>query len=159
MLPNELSELLQSLLTIVEQIINRIPPEEISLSNDDEGKSIEKESTKYETLNKSKSNLLPYMISPKCGLRRQELITKNNIVNNKYTLRRMSSENDQNASGKTDLSDKIPENQEIMQMPLFCLGGSFPHIDSDEESDDDSINVVNGKCCIAVNYYSTIFHE
>lgn len=30
-------------------------------------------------------------------------------------------------------------------MPLFCLGGSFPHIDSDEESGDEIKNIENGK--------------
>jgi pleckstrin homology domain-containing family G member 4 len=30
-------------------------------------------------------------------------------------------------------------------MPLFCLGGSFPHIDSDEESGDDTKKTETGK--------------
>lgn len=30
-------------------------------------------------------------------------------------------------------------------LPLFCLGGSFPHIDSDEESGDDSKKSQSGK--------------
>lgn len=31
-------------------------------------------------------------------------------------------------------------------LPLFCLGGSFPHIDSDEESGDDSKKIQTGEC-------------
>lgn len=31
-------------------------------------------------------------------------------------------------------------------LPLFCLGGSFPHIDSDEESGDDSKKIQSGEC-------------
>lgn len=30
-------------------------------------------------------------------------------------------------------------------LPLFCLGGSFPHIDSDEESGDDAKNTKSGE--------------
>lgn len=40
-------------------------------------------------------------------------------------------------------------------LPLFCLGGSFPHIDSDEESGDDSKRTQSGECNLKiVQFYS-----
>lgn len=39
-------------------------------------------------------------------------------------------------------------------LPLFCLGGSFPHIDSDEESGDDAKKSQTGecRCCVIVQF-------
>jgi hypothetical protein len=43
----------------------------------------------------------------------------------------------------------------ISTLPLFCLGGSFPHIDSDEESGDDAKRISSGElqsCICHVTY-------
>lgn len=38
-----------------------------------------------------------------------------------------------------------------LTLPLFCLGESFPHIDSDEESGDDSKKIQSGECMCILN--------
>ncbi|XP_059216434.1 uncharacterized protein LOC106086606 isoform X1 [Stomoxys calcitrans] len=120
--------------------------------------------------------------SPKCILRRSELITKNNkLHNSKYMLRRFTNRQDSmnstssgnsSASGlstassnssdsasyaKTHLNHinnnhphqnghiKEPETKTndcntSPALPRFCLGTSFPHIDSDEENAEDRRN-------------------
>lgn len=37
-------------------------------------------------------------------------------------------------------------------LPLFCLGGSFPHIDSDEESGDDAKKIQSGESSLFSSY-------
>ncbi|XP_055841406.1 uncharacterized protein LOC129908710 isoform X2 [Episyrphus balteatus] len=110
--------------------------------------------------------------SPKCALKRSELITKNKMLNNKYLLRRLSGKQDNSnnvqttstttttscrnvgiASNESASSDDNHNNilpstttatnatattpTNTSSMPLFCLGNSFPHIDSDEEVNPD----------------------
>lgn len=43
-------------------------------------------------------------------------------------------------------------------LPLFCLGGSFPHIDSDEESGDDAKKIQSGECALVIVQLSP-FHR
>lgn len=178
MLAKELPESLQSLLIVVERIINRIPLEDLPIGycNEDRtnhdhcytsGATLPLANAK-EPPTKSNCASSKYSIdstlSPKCGLRRQELITKNKQINTKYTLRRMSGANGDETETSTLVADidvgsnevsavDLGDNREIMQMPLFCLGGSFPHIDSDEESDDDIIKANAGKCIFFQHYY------
>lgn len=38
-------------------------------------------------------------------------------------------------------------------LPLFCLGESFPHIDSDEESGDDSKKIQSGECMRILRFH------
>lgn len=167
MLAKELPELLKNLLIVVERIINRIPLEDLQI-DDCNVESINRDycytaGISFNSSSIKNKSILPHTTSAKypldatlsCGLRRQELITKNKQINTKYTLRRMSSANsgvDLSTSStivNNDVNKLSTENEfesrEIMQMPLFCLGGSFPHIDSDEESDDEIIKVNNGK--------------
>ncbi|XP_011180766.2 uncharacterized protein LOC105211141 isoform X1 [Zeugodacus cucurbitae] len=128
--------------------------------------------------------------SPKCALRRSELITKNKVLNNKFMLRRLTNRQDSmnsTSSGQSCGSSGSTSSDELMRcngshhntynnnhnnsnnhnninstsgnantldpskmvagstnsastspaLPLFCLGNSFPHIDSDEENADE----------------------
>lgn len=141
MLTEELQQLLQNLLISVEQTINRIPLDELSFPIHDDNYLVHRDN--YQHINKSQNNP---QNSPKCGLKRREIITKsNNSIHNRYALRRMSNhkiESDNNNNNNSNNS-KVMDNQatvlntEPSTMPLFCLGGSIPHIDSDEESGDD----------------------
>ncbi|XP_049312952.1 uncharacterized protein LOC109579989 isoform X2 [Bactrocera dorsalis] len=128
--------------------------------------------------------------SPKCALRRSELITKNKVLNNKFMLRRLTNRQDSmnsTSSGQSCGSSGSTSSDELLRcngshhnsynnnnntnnnnnnisspcgnantsdplkmsagatnsastspaLPLFCLGNSFPHIDSDEENADE----------------------
>lgn len=70
--------------------------------------------------------------SPKCALKRSEQITKNNFLNNKYILRKYSTKFDGNCNTPT-----LTMEDSSAKHPLFCLGNTFPHIDSDEENSSD----------------------
>lgn len=132
--------------------------------------------------------------SPKCILRRSELITKNNkLHNNKYMLRRFTNRQDSmnstssgnsSASGLSTASSsnssdssytkshlnhinnnnnnnnnnntsklqqhsnetKSNDSNTSPALPRFCLGTSFPHIDSDEENAEERRNsLTDGK--------------
>lgn len=110
-----------------------------------------------------------------CNLKRSELITKNNSINKKkYAVKRISQSGsicDNNIESETvdDCDETIvnekeefvcDDNSEFVSestsfppsspittstLPLFCLGGSFPHIDSDEESGDDAKKIQSGE--------------
>lgn len=67
--------------------------------------------------------------SPKCALKRSEQITENNFLNNKYILRKYSTKFDNTPTPSMEDS--------TAKHPLFCLGNTFPHIDSDEENSSD----------------------
>lgn len=110
--------------------------------------------------------LLSPLGSPKCGLKRREMINKNKL-SNKYALKRMTSKGDTQAAASTTLSNAGPStaagaadtgavadfmtaataivsssaDPPLSNLPLFCLGRSFPHIDSDEESGDDTCTI------------------
>lgn len=142
MLTEELPQLLQTLLVSVEQTINRIPFDELSFSSsngqeDDDDVAIGgngmRKSVQQKPVTASPNG------SPKCGLKRREIITKNNkTLHGRYALRRMSLNKSENDSSTTSAA-KGPG-----AMPLFCLGGSFPHIDSDEDSGADDASKSTG---------------
>lgn len=124
MLTEELPQLLQALLVSVEQSINRVPLDDLSFvcaGEDDEDAT-------------RKRNTLSASESPKCGIKRREIITKNKSLHGRYALRRMSQNRSESDSANTEENAAASANA----MPLFCLGGSFPHIDSDEDSTDDA---------------------
>lgn len=133
MLTEDLPQLLQSLLVSVEQTISRIPFDELAFPkyiNDDE--------TDHQ--NNASVQKVERNGSPKCGIKRREIITKNKPIQNRYTLRRMSLKTEMDREKKdAGPSSTATTNMSTMNnmMPLFCLGGSFPHIDSDEDSADD----------------------
>ncbi|XP_058457064.1 uncharacterized protein LOC131434407 [Malaya genurostris] len=250
MLAEDLPALLQNLLVGIERAICRVPLEELTFPSGEFGAATGPEETDDRqnnngTLIKEPSERQDKYIlnpgTPKIGLKRRELITKNKLVNNKYAIKRItfpaptsslltgnninnnnnnnnrnslttssgsgnvSSHNNTNGNGfiarnespeKSENTQRIIGNQcnygleivtdgtdgtvrlcnpggtasttdtgnvvggggggcggvgggsdnhqsassataSINSMPLFCLGGSFPHIDSDEESGDD----------------------
>lgn len=167
MLAEELPQLLQSLLVGVEHAINRVPLDELMfpttpLTPTATGTTLNPVDGKlYQDLGDNDCRLsaaaqhsskliLSPLGSPKCGLKRRELINKNKL-SNKYALKRMSNKSDsEKNNGKTaaDVMCESPVPVEPSNLPLFCLGRSFPHIDSDEESGDDTIKVDNGKYAI-----------
>jgi hypothetical protein len=68
-----------------------------------------------------------------------------NNNNNKESVDVSSSTNDV-LNGNNDFSLTSSSSSAITStLPLFCLGGSFPHIDSDEESGDDAKKIQSGK--------------
>lgn len=137
MLTEDLPQLLQSLLVSVEQIINRVSLDELNL-------------TKTWLENGSS----------KRSIKRREIITKNDLPQNRYTLRRMSMRN--NPDNKLERKDidrlSTPKNTINNTMPLFCLGGSFPHIDSDEDSaqDDGTESPSERKSVIFIHKFQSI---
>lgn len=159
MLAEELPQLLQSLLVGVEHAINRISLDELNFPH--ESKYTAGETTTERKLS-DPAHILSAQNSPKCALKRRELITKNKYLNNKYVMKRMSQKKQQLqvnsidecktiVGGECNVIDLNGLNTIEMDnsgtscsvadgkntMPLFCLGGSFPHIDSDEETVDD----------------------
>lgn len=146
MLTEELPQLLQTLLVSVEQTINRIPFDELSFpsaAHDDGdeaagGSSMRKTNT-TSSLHTTKPVTASPNGSPKCGLKRREIITKNNkTLHGRYALRRLSLNKCESDSKKEgNASSTTSTIKEPSAMPLFCLGGSFPHIDSDEDSGAD----------------------
>lgn len=164
MLADELPQLLQNLLVGVEHTINRIPLDVLTFPHkDDEYNAGHQHQQQHEQqLNINGHLVLTPNGSPKCALKRRDNITKNKLINGRYALRRMSNkiEND-HKNGKSNITETLTTttttatatkttttttNNEVehCSMPLFCLGGSFPHIDSDEESGDDSIKTSKG---------------
>ena len=158
----ELPHLLQTLLVGVEHAICRIPLDELTFPSSTIAKfqssntNIDHDPTLYETnsINDDK-NAVSKKVTAECNLKRRELITKNNSINKrKYAAKRSSQsgslfDNNESETLDCDTSDKecaIDEGSltststpiTTSSLPLFCLGGSFPHIDSDEESGDDA---------------------
>lgn len=181
MLTEDLPQLLQSLLVSVEQTISRVPFDELAFPKHlDDDDSIENhkinESPGGGGNQKHEQFAINGIGSPKCAIRRREIITKNKPLQNRYTLRRMSIKTEldsrekrheinapihpsaiqtltttatatSNASASTNTNMNATNNT----MPLFCLGGSFPHIDSDEDSSDDGTKSPNdGKALTAI---------
>lgn len=148
MLAEDLPNLLQSLLIGVEHTINRVSLDELSFPHD----RIVVDKVDYPKLDKTTQSklVLTPAGSPKCGIKRRELITKNKQIN-KLALKRIAtskSEQTMEANRCDEGSDRSADSPEPVSMPLFCLGGSFPHIDSDEDSCDDSAKNDNGKLMI-----------
>lgn len=165
MLSEELPQLLRSLLVGVELAINRVPLDELSVFHPSETTAALQQQQHQKNyaaaLRHSESSassasssagsvqqtqhaklLLSPLGSPKCGLKRREMISKNKM-SNKYALKRMTS----TASSDGGAADVEPP---LSNLPLFCLGRSFPHIDSDdaEESGDDASTIKpdSGEC-------------
>lgn len=172
MLADELPQLLQSLLVGVEHAINRVPLDELTLfhgatSANSVHRNTDQQTSIDDRLSSAASKLiLSPLGSPKCGLKRRELINKSKL-SNKYAQKRMSgkgvecdrtsfkSPSFERSSG-TSSNDVVPSGgcvdsstcstpEPVCMLPLFCLGRSFPHIDSDEESGDDTIKSDNGE--------------
>ncbi|XP_062544132.1 uncharacterized protein LOC134211360 [Armigeres subalbatus] len=230
MLAEDLPALLQNLLVGIERAICRVPLEELSFPTQECTTNAASDEADDRQNNNGTSPPDPtdrqdkYILAPgtpKIGLKRRELITRNKLINNKYALKRITStttppspnhnnggnHNNTNGNsfikpkessvgGKSENTSRINGNQcndglvtpvvdrrtekeddgsaklcdtggitavgivggggsdnhqstatsndsnpagaaDINSMPLFCLGGSFPHIDSDEESGDD----------------------
>lgn len=160
----ELPHLLQTLLVGVEHAICRIPLDELtfpssssiakfqSLDVDRDPKAIETAS-----LNDVK-NATSKRVTTECNLKRRELITKNNSINKKkYSIKRISQSGSICDTESETLDDDVCDKDYIDEgpltstpvtastLPLFCLGGSFPHIDSDEESGDDAKKTQSGE--------------
>lgn len=152
MLAEDLPNLLQSLLIGVEHTINRVSLDELSFTHERVNDKFD-----YPKLEKSTQNKLiaSPTDSPKCGIKRRELITKNKQINKLALKRIVSSKSDQTmeANRCDEGSDRSADSPEPVSMPLFCLGGSFPHIDSDEDSCDDSAKNENGKLIVGYFFY------
>lgn len=177
MLTEDLPQLLQSLLVSVEQTISRVPFDELAFPkyiDDDDGIDMHKMNECADGNQKTEQFAISGNGSPKCAIRRREIITKNKPIPNRYTLRRMSIKTEMDSREKrhdihalihsstpqtlTSVSTVTPAtaatasnasastnmNATQNSMPLFCLGGSFPHIDSDEDSSDDGTKSPNG---------------
>ncbi|XP_017027588.1 pleckstrin homology domain-containing family G member 4B isoform X1 [Drosophila kikkawai] len=159
----ELPQLLQNLLVSVERSIERVSLNELQLQMHP-GEDLLDEAN-----NNGCSHGQSLVGSPKCALRRSDLITKNKLFNSRYMLRRLTNRQDSmnsTSSGNSNVSDRSSSSssgssagEELQSssneakkrnsngneasgvstspaLPLFCLGNSFPHIDSDEEPSD-----------------------
>lgn len=188
----ELPQLLQNLLVSVERSIERVSLNELQMQlHPGQGEDLLDEANNNNNNNSciglgiasginnssNNSNSNSLVGSPKCGLRRSDLITKNKLFNNRYMLRRLTNRQDSmnsTSSGNSNVSDRSSSSsssggEELLTnsieakkrsshgsnstnnnnnnneacgtstspaLPLFCLGNSFPHIDSDEEPCD-----------------------
>lgn len=166
MLTEDLPQLLQSLLISVEDTITRVPFDGLAFPklNDDEG-------IKESNSNELSSNTVNTRVvqsfdknnkysteSSKCSIKRREIITRHKPVQNRYTLRRISYSKYGSKNSETNDNHLMVSKPSITtsistamswdttnNMPLFCLGGSFPHIDSDEDSGDDAAKSSNDR--------------
>uniref|UniRef100_A0A336K1P8 CSON003678 protein n=1 Tax=Culicoides sonorensis TaxID=179676 RepID=A0A336K1P8_CULSO len=132
MLGEDLPTLLQTLLVGFEHQICRISLDDIS-SFGPERKHISSNGERINENGQKKSQ-------KNTAIKRRDTITKNKTFNSKYNLKRMNSSlgaTDEIAL-KNDSKDNAGSPLDPSSMPLFCLGGSFPHIDSDEDSCEDS---------------------
>ncbi|XP_054735640.1 uncharacterized protein LOC129242809 isoform X1 [Anastrepha obliqua] len=198
---DELPQLLQHLLVGVEHCIERVSLNELQMPASTTSKTVVplaadaannnsvRSSSSGSNRNHSGSlvrcsNNNTITNSPKCALRRSELITKNKVLNNKFMLRRLTNRQDSmnsTSSGQSCGSSGSTSSDELLRcntnhnnnhntldadngvlgnngstseplkmstgstnsattspaLPLFCLGNSFPHIDSDEENADE----------------------
>lgn len=162
----DIPHLLQTLLVGVEHAICRVPLDELTFptqygGNVSVSNSIHKcelDRTTQLTNENSESNT-----------KHRALITTNNSINKKYTSNNYASKRitsngilHENETSQTnndivdDEANNLTEHTKVIDdenssitgssnLPLFCLGGSFPHIDSDEESGDDSRKIQSGK--------------
>lgn len=172
----DLPHLLQTLLVGVEHAICRIPLDELTfppcptVSNSSQHNVIEY-ATDYSTDEKNAASK-----RAECNLKRRELITKNNSINKKYAIKRITCSGSNLTTNESETLDEetaVERAREILTarstnpptsdvstnetdsltttgavastLPLFCLGGSFPHIDSDEESGDDAKKIQSGE--------------
>lgn len=141
MLAEELPTLLQNLLVSVEHAICRVPIDELTTFAGPGATGITDKTTSNAS---SSASLLPKpVLSPRCSIKRRDVITKSN-----YRRLGATTPPQKNDSGNQQQAQAL----DPTSMPLFCLGGSFPHIDSDEESAEDSQQSHNdtGERCRAV---------
>jgi hypothetical protein len=157
----DLPHLLQTLLVGVEHAICRIPLDELTFpSCPNVFGSIEFAATDYSMDEKNAATK-----RAECNLKRRELITKNNSINKKYAAKRSNGRECESIEYETVDSLTASAGQTCDEataaaavnegdpgaatqpstLPLFCLGGSFPHIDSDEESGDDGKKIQTGE--------------
>ncbi|XP_034121843.1 uncharacterized protein LOC117579851 isoform X2 [Drosophila guanche] len=188
----ELPQLLQNLLVSVERSIERVSLNELQmqmqLPHGGEDMPLDEANNNCNNGNASGNPASSIAGSPKCALRRSDLITKTKLFNNRYMLRRLTNRQDSmnsTSSGNSNVSDRSSASsssssagEELLNnnntknvssssssnssdtkkrsssssssshsekseasstspaLPLFCLGNSFPHIDSDEEPSD-----------------------
>lgn len=190
----DLPHLLQTLLVGVEHAICRIPLDELTfppfppcpnVSNSNAHNVIEF-AADYSTDEKNAASK-----RAECNLKRRELITKNNSINKKYAIKRITcsgSSSQLTPNESETLDDEIAAEHRARELtastnplndvstskvltnetdsattttgavastlPLFCLGGSFPHIDSDEESGDDAKRTQTGECLNCVQFFN-----
>lgn len=133
MLADELPTLLQNLLVSVEHAICRVPIDQLSSFGQaaTNGNGNSAADTADNATPPSTAAKQP-VLSPRCSIKRRDVITRNNY-------RRMSLASTTSTGGQKGTDVTTPA-LDPTSMPLFCLGGSFPHIDSDEESAEDSQN-------------------
>ncbi|XP_055707443.1 uncharacterized protein LOC129804301 isoform X2 [Phlebotomus papatasi] len=130
MLADDLPQLLQSLLVGVERVICRLPLDDLTFPA---SAAVEEALAEEENGNSAAPRRLP-----ESTIKRRELITRNTMISNKYTLLRAIKSESGNTDSTGAASSGDCTTPESASMPLFCLGGSFPHIDSDEESGDET---------------------
>ena len=163
----DLPHLLQTLLVGVEHAICRIPLDELTFPpcptvSDCSHQRVIEFSADYSMDDKNAANK-----RAECNLKRRELITKNNTINKKYAIKRTSCNGSSALANESETLDdenvalrarELTANDSstveadlqttgavASTLPLFCLGGSFPHIDSDEESGDDAKKSSSGE--------------
>lgn len=189
----DLPQLLQTLLVGVERIICRIPLDELSFpsTSQTENSNINSLSLDSDILTCQSSGVTAKRAE--CGLKRREIITKGNYLNNKYVLKKFTSQHNESETvdethyrqnnsyckdneliSLNDMNSGIASSNEqtlvsteaviikgtTASMPLFCLGGSFPHIDSDEESGDDrksETGKINYVLCNLLNQWISVY--
>jgi hypothetical protein len=187
----DLPHLLQTLLVGVEHAICRIPLDELTFPP-------------CPTVSCSNHNVIEFAADgltddknattkrAECNLKRRELITKNNSINKKFAIKRITCNGSSNISTTPNESETLDDEIEreltvatttnplndvstsnvltnetdsslsttgaVATLPLFCLGGSFPHIDSDEESGDDAKKIQTGECHAIVQFFSLFLY-
>lgn len=147
-------------------VLNTINANDILVSGEDFCRDVEEDSNgNSSTVNSNGRNVIPngsetntkisLSYSPKCALKRSEQITKNNLLNNKYLLRKYSTKFDGGTGSGTVPTTPIDEGS--AKHPLFCLGNTFPHIDSDEENSSDDqrqISLDSGELVLFYRFFS-----
>lgn len=158
----ELPHLLQTLLVGVEHAICRIPLDELTFPSSiakfhSSDVDREPKASDAAALIDDK-NATSKRSTSECNLKRRELITKNNSINKKkYAVKRITQSGSICDHESETLDDDVCDKDFVDEgpltstpvtastLPLFCLGGSFPHIDSDEESGDDGKKSQSGE--------------
>lgn len=158
----ELPHLLQTLLVGVEHAICRIPLDELTFPSSIakfHSLDVDRDPKAGDTASLiDDKNASSKRTTTECNLKRRELITKNNSINKKkYAIKRISQSGSICDNESETLDDEVCDKEYVDEvpltsppittsnLPLFCLGGSFPHIDSDEESGDDAKKTQSGE--------------
>lgn len=159
MLTEDLPQLLQSLLVSFEQSTTRVPFDGLAFPKCNDDDEINGPSSNELSSNTANTRVAQSSVknneyateSSKCSIKRREIITRHKPVQNRYTLRRMPFNKNESENSETNEIQLMISKPSITtstsaaiscntanNMPMFCLGGSFPHIDSDEDSGDDA---------------------